>query len=58
MVIITTLRELFVLHRWLVVKIAKDPKAVVPILRLMLSGKVKNRKKRRYTEVKLKKDDP
>jgi hypothetical protein len=42
----------------LVVKIAKDPKAVVPILRLMLSGKVKNRKKRRYTEVKLKKDDP
>jgi hypothetical protein len=52
-VIITSLREMLILHRWLLVKVAKDPKTVMPLLRLMLSGKVKNRRKKRYVQVKL-----
>jgi hypothetical protein len=53
MVIITNMRELMVLHRWLLVKVAKDPKTVIPILRLMLFGRVKNRRIRRNVKVKI-----
>lgn len=53
MVIITSIRELVLLHRWLLVKVAKDQKTVVPLLRLMLSGKVRNRRKGRYVKVKV-----
>jgi hypothetical protein len=42
-----------VLHRWLLVKVAKDPKTVIPILRLMLFGRVKNRRIRRNVKVKI-----
>lgn len=53
MVIVTTLRELLLLHKWLVVKVAKDPKTVVPILRIMLLGRTRNRKKKRNVRVKI-----
>ena len=53
MVIITSIRELVLLHRWLLVKVAKDPKTVMPLLRLMLSGRVKNRRKGKYIKIKV-----
>lgn len=53
MVIITSLRELLILHRWLLVKVAKDPKTVMPLIRLMLSGRVRNRRKGRHVKVKV-----
>jgi ribosomal protein S17 len=53
MVIITNMRELMVLHRWLLVKVAKDPKTVILLLRLMLFGRVKNRRMRRNVKVKI-----
>jgi len=53
MVIVTTLRELLMLHKWLVVKVAKDPKTVIPLLRIMLLGRTRNRKKKKYVRVKI-----
>ena len=52
-VIITSVRELLLLHRWLLVKVAKEPKAAMVLLRLMLFGRIKNHRKRRNVRVKL-----
>jgi hypothetical protein len=51
LVIIASIRELLILHRWLLVKVAKDPKTVMPLLRLMLSGRIINRRKGRHIKV-------
>ncbi len=52
-VIITSVRELFLLHRWLLVKVAKEPKTAMVLLRLMLFGRTKDHRKKRNVKVKL-----
>ncbi len=42
--IITNIRELLALYRWLLIKVAKDPRKARQIMRLMLYGRTRKRK--------------
>ncbi|GAA4468462.1 hypothetical protein GCM10023093_26100 [Nemorincola caseinilytica] len=46
-VIITSLRELFALYRWVLIRVAKDPKKAAQIVRLVIYSSKRNRKHRK-----------
>lgn len=52
--IIAGLRDIIQLHRWLIVKVVKDPKKATVILRLMIFGRIRNRHSNKKVKVKLK----
>lgn len=53
-VIITSLKELFALYRWVLIRVAKDPKKAAQIVRLVIYGSKRNRKCRKAAKAALK----